>query len=878
MTGLRVWLTRVAGLFRRSARDRALDDELQAHLADLIDDFVDRGFSRTEAERLARRAFGGVEQIKDAYRDQRGWPILDSLAQDFRMARRLLATRPGSTALIVGSLGVGIGVSMAFFTMVNAICLRGLSIPHPDRVLFLSTRDKDGGAAGISYPDFLDLRRAMTVFDGLAAYQGAPLTLADEQDAPSGVTGAYVSAAAWPVLGIAAIRGRVFQVDDDRAGAPAVALLGEALWTARYHRDPSVIGRLVRINGVATTIVGVMPDTFRFPNRGDLWLPLSARPALAEAPRSERSLAVFGRLREQADAAVAEAQLRVIETRLTTEYPASHHDLRFEGVPINDHFSGRITEPEWLAFLTAGLLVLLVACANVANLLLARLATRSREVAVRLALGATRARVVRQLLIESLCLAALGGLAGLAFATAAVHLLAWSYPASTPLPYWIDFAIDGRVLAALAVTSAASVLVFGLVPAWQSARTGVNAVLKDGGRHATAGRRARFWTAAFLAVEFALTLVLLANVSMTMQREFVNQDPGIEIDPRSLLVAHVTLPSPRYAQAEDRLQFYGRLRAAIARIGDVSAMTSSVRVPPGHEARRLLLPGHQASETDPVAYSTSIGPRFFETVGVRLLAGRDLTAEDALPGHEGAVVNQRFADLFFSGQPAIGQRILLRDPQDASAAETWRVVVGVTPNFRDGSVPEPIAYVPDQPAASSTALLFRTAGEPLAVSQAVRQAVARLDPDLPLDRVQPLADAFRDANWNGHVSAGILITISTMAFLLAVVGLYAVTAQAVTQRTAEIGIRMALGASSGAVVWLVLRRAYAYVAFGLLASLPCTYVFERMFTSADDGHPLLSPITSAPVVALLIVVTLVACARPAARAAGIDPATALRQD
>jgi hypothetical protein len=292
-----------------------------------------------------------------------------------------------------------------------------------------------------------------------------------------------------------------------------------------------------------------------------------------------------------------------------------------------------------------------------------------------------------------------------------------------------------------------------------------------------------------------------------------------------------------------------------------------------------MLPWREPSETDAIAYSTSVGPRFFETLRVPLAVGRDLTIEDEQPGHEGVVVNQRFVDLFFAGRPPVGQRIALRDPQNTMVAPTWRTVVGVIPNLRDGDVPEPIAYVPDQDAAASTALVFRTTDDPAAASQALRRAVADLDRDLPLDRIAPLSDVLHDASWNGRVSADMLLTITTIAFLLAVVGLYAVIAQSVTQRTPEIGIRMALGASSRAVVWLVLRRAFAYVAFGFAASLPCTYFFERIFVSATSGeHPLLSPITFAPVVVLLVVVTLIATAWPAARAARIAPATALRQD
>jgi predicted permease len=878
MTTLRVWLARVAGLFRRSARDRALDDELRAHLDDLADDLADGGLSRAEAEAAARRAFGGLDQIKEAYRDQRGWPLIDSLGHDVRMARRLLTVRPASTLLIVGGLGLGIGVSMAFFTIVNAICLRGLPIPAPDRVLFFSTHARDGSSAGIAYPDFIDLRRSMRTVEDLAAYATTPLSLADEHDAPERVAGCYVSASAFPMLGVTPIAGRAFQPNDDRAGAAPAALIGDVIWASRYHRDRSVIGRVVRINGVTTTIIGVMPNGFRFPGRADLWLPLAAMPDVTTMPRTARSFAVFGRLQDASHPSDAQAELQTLARRLETSYPESHRDVRFDAVPINDHFNGTITDPVWLAFLTAGILVLIVACANFANVLLARLAVRSREVAVRLALGATRARIVRQLLIESACLAALGGLAGLAFSVAAVRLLAWSYPASSPLPYWIDFTIDSRVLTMLIVTCVVSVLVFGLVPALQGARANVNGALANGRRHTSGGRRTRFWRVTFLAVELALTLVLLTNVSMTIRRELVDDKPGVEIDPGPLLVAHLALPPQRYATPDDRRRFYGALRTRIAGIGNISSMTASPDVPPSHDRQRVILPGQAPSEDNPLAYRTSTAPRFFDTLGVPLVAGRDLTVEDERPGHKGVIVNQQFADTLFADRPALGERIALRDSRDVTTPPAWRVIVGVAPNLRDGDVPVPIAYVPDQDEAVATALLFRTTSDPASASDAVRQAVAGLDRDLPLDRVMPFASALREANWNGRVSADILLTITSIAFLLAIVGLYAVTAQSVTERVQEIGIRVALGASSRAVVWLVFKRAFAYVTFGLAASLPCLYFFERIFVGSTNGHQLLQPLTLAPVVGLVIVVTLIACAWPAVRATRIDPTTALRQE
>ena len=880
MTALRVWLARVTGLFGRRSRDEALAAELQAHLDEMTDELVERGMSPAQAAAAARRTFGGVDRIKEAYRDQRGWPSLELLAHDVRLALRLLAARPGSAALAVVGLALGIGVSMALVTIVNAHCLRGLPIDSPDRVLFVTTRDREARPGGMSYADFRDLQRHASSFAGVAAYAQASINAADDRDAPERIAGSYISADTFRLLAVSPTIGRDFDPADEAPGAPNVAILGHAVWASRYDGDPAAIGRTVRLDGRPTTIIGVMPAGFRFPGQANVWLPLRQMPGLDAQPRSARGLAVLGRLTAAATPAGARDELHALAARLEAEYPSTNRGLHFWSVPINEQFNGRITDPVWLAFLTAGVLVLLVACANVANVLLARLGARSRDVALRLAMGGTRARIVRQLVIESVVLAGLAGTLGLGFAIGAVRLLAWSVPSAAPLPYWLTYTVDGRVLGALLTICTASVIIVGLVPAVVSSRLNVNELLKDGGRHSTG--RTRRWSAIFLAAEFALTFVLLTNVTMEWRREFRSNSAGVPIDQAPLLTARMTLPPTSYGTPDERREFYARLDETVGRIGGVVSMTTTSQLPPdGGQPRRLLLAGQALGpgEEGPVIFAASVGPRYFGTLGADMVAGRDLTEDDSTPGHEGVVINQQLAERFFGNSGAVGQRLTIVDPEAASSAPLWRTIVGIAPNLRHGAVPVPVAYVSDREAPpSSTILIVRTATSPDAVAAAIRDTVATLDQDLPLYRVVPLAQAAHEGNWNGRVSAAILHSITIVAMLLAVVGLYAVTAHAVVQRKHEIGIRVALGATASVVTWLVLRRALTDVGFGLAAGLGATVLFERLFTDISTGHALTNPPNLALAAGLVLIVSVAACVRPATRAARIAPATALRSD
>ncbi len=886
MTRLRVFTSRLLDLILRGRRERQLHDEIESHLDSLVDDYVEAGLSREDAEAAARRAFGGVEQVKESYRDQRGLAWVGAVAYDLGHAARRLRRDARFTVLAAVALAAGLSVSNAAFAIVNAICIRGLPIDRPDRVLFLTTEDRSGRPAGLSYRDFDDVRRAGTAFEGTAAYATAPIVVSDEGLAADRVSGTYISAGAFRLLGEAARLGREFRPGDDRHGAPPVVVLGGALWRARYGGDESIIGRSITLDGVAATVVGVMADGFRFPGNAALWLPLARLPGIDDAPRSQRTLSVVGRLASTAGgevvtAATAQAELDGLAAAIAAGNAGG--ELRIRSVPINDHFNGRLTDTVWLAFMTAGGLVFLIACANVASLLLMRAASRTREFAIRSSIGATRLRIVRQALVESALLAALAGGFGLGLSWVAMRLLANSVPETSPLPYWIVFVVDGRVLLALTLLCVSTVLLCGLAPALQISAVKPGAVLKEAGRPGSGSARARRGTAVLLTVEFALSLVLVANVSGSLGLVSRAQHDELPIDTGRLLVGELALPAERYRTPDDRRRFHDELLAGLRTIGTISAATIASHAPRrGARPLELGIADRPVREGPaPTVQTLTVSVGYFDALGVPMASGRPFNDLDGAPGHEAVIVNRQFAAMYGTGGDAIGRRIRVTPPGTPAAAAPWAIVVGVSPNLqqRPTDTPDPIVYLPDRaaPLVSGVLIVRAATDDPGALTAAVRDVVRRLDRTVPIDRVMPLDQSIRAAGWNGRISAAILDTFSAIAIVLALVGLYAVTAHSVVQREPEIGVRMALGASRLHVARLVLQGAVVQLVLGLAAGVACTFVFQRLFGDPSSSGRLTSPMVLAPAIAAVTVVSLAACLAPAMRAARIDPVDALRQ-
>jgi putative ABC transport system permease protein len=879
MTRLRVLLLRLLDPLRRRPRDRRLDDELQAHLDLLVEEHLARGLSIEDARRAARRVLGNIDQIRADYCDQRGLPVLDALAQDVRFALRQTVRSPAFTMTAALILGLGIGVNNMFFTIVYAHTIRGLPIERVDRVFSIAVISDRTQARALSFPDFDDLRHRATTFSGLAAFTTSPVVVADKDHAPERVEAAFVSGEAFEVAGVQPVLGRTFAPADEQSGAAAVAVIGSALWRERYGAAPDIAGRSIEVNGAPSTIIGVVPERSGFPSTAGIWLPLPHHPDAHGWLRTDRVLSVFGRLRDDVAATDANEEIGALVDHLAREHPDVHARFRAHVTPINEQYLGSPTHPAWLAFMAAGCLIVLISCANVANLLLARSARRTREMAIRSSLGASRARIVRQLLVEAVVLAALGGVVGLAVAIASIRLFSSAIPEHV-LPYWLDYTFDARVIAALAAVSAATVGVFALLPAVFASRTDVNQVLKDG-QPSDAARGGR-WSTLVVAGELALAVVLLAHLAAAMRTASPEPPAERALDTVEVVTAVLTLPSATYDTADRRQAFHDRLGDRLDGIPEVSASLTTALPLMGGERREVMIAASPtaAGEDTPTVHTVHIAPRYFSTLGVPLVSGRELVAADGEPGHDYAIINEPFVQRFLADDPALGQRIGLREPGSDSEPR-WLTVVGLAPAIRQqpGQPPAPVVYLPYRTApAADVSLVVRSSLETGALVSLLRAEVQAIDAHLPLYQVRTMGQVVRDADWNGRLSNRLFLYITAIAAALATAGLFTVAAYGVSTRTREIGLRIALGARSLNVIGLVVRRAAVQMALGFAAGLAFTRTWEWMFPAGLPGVRTTDPQSLAIVAAILVVMSLVACTFPARRAARIDPLTALRQE
>jgi putative ABC transport system permease protein len=879
---VRRWLRRLLGRSTGQHGDEALRQEIDAHLALLADEYERRGLSPTEAQDAARRAFGGVEKTVASYREQRRLPILDTIAQDVRFACRVLIRDRGFAATAILVLAVGIGVNNMMFTLIYGSTLRGLPIEQPSRVLHVSTFDQRFPDRALSYPEFDDLRRDARSFSGLAAFVNTPVAVGDERRAPERFDGTFLTANAFAVAGTAPAVGRGLTAEDDRPGAPPVVVLGARAWLGRYGGDPSVLGRTILVNGAPATVVGVMPDPSRFPSTAEAWLPLSQMPGLAMEKRDARTLRVFGRLRDDVSIADARAEVEAIVERAAREHPESSEGLKARVVPIHDRFFGSATQPTWLAFITASVLIVVVSCANTANLLLSRSVLRAREIAIRGSLGASRRRIVGQLLIESAVLAALGGTLGLAVSLGAAGVFRSTIPERS-MPYWFDYTMDAKVFGALVVVSFLSVLVFGLVPALQASKADVNRVLKDGGRSGIRAGGTRRLTAVFLTAEIALTVILLAQAVVSARNDGNELASDALLETTELLTASVSLPVAQYPTPGQRHDFYTRVIAQVAAIPGVTSASMTSALPrQGSTPQSLDIEGEARApgEKAPTVATVSIGSRYLETLGIPLQRGRAFNPDDGLPGREYVIVSQRFADTYFAGADPLGRRIRLAMANAPAATQVPHAIIGVTSNVRQQSVPgaEAIVYLPAAGAPPSVAsLVVRSSLDAGGLTQSLRAAVMRVNPNLPLYRVMTLAAAIRETQWAGRVSYGLITMLTAIALGLSIAGLYAVTMYAVGQRTQEIGLRMALGARPGEIRRLILRHTCLQVGLGLVLGLAGSIAWDAAFSSGRVELKLVNPDVLIPIAALLAGATVAACLIPVRRATRVDPVDALRQ-
>jgi putative ABC transport system permease protein len=815
-----------------------------------------------------------------------------ALWHDVRFAARLLIKDRWFTAVAATALALGIGVNASVFTFVNAILIRGLPFDDPDRIVAIGATDARGRPIGVSRLDFIDIREAARSFSGLALFMGAGVNVSEEGRAPEQFQGSYNSANLFQLIGQRPLIGRDFRGEDDRPGAEPVVILGNGIWKNRYGSDPAVVGRTVKVNSLVATVVGVMPPDMRFPFNNEIWIPASQLPPeLRDSKRNARSFQAMGRLAPGVTLPQARAELQNIAAQLLHDYPDSNKDVRPTLMTFNERVAGPQIRLIFLSLMGAVAFVLLIACANVANLLLARSAQRTREIAVRVSLGAGRWRIVRQLLVESVLLSLLSGVLGLGLAVLGIKWFDSVVTSDVGKPYWMKFTLDPIVFVFLAAVCVTTGILFGLAPALNVSKTDINEIMKEGGgRSGAGGMRARRWTSALIVVEVILTVVLLAGAGFMMRSFLVLYRTDLGIDTWHLLTMRLNLPLTKYAQREPRAELFRHLEQRLRGVAGIqaSALTTSAPMQGGLE-RQLSVEGRPQTAGAPAPTVTMLGVSsgYFDTLRLPMVRGRAFNDVDGTQGHESAIVNQRFVAMHFPGEDPLGRRIRLIDgsprPVDPSMATLSAVIVGVVPTVRQRNFqepdPDPVVYMPYHVDPQRfVVLLVRTASDPALVTPLVREEMRSIEPDLPLFGIQTMDKLLAQIRWPMRVFGSMFAIFAMIALVLSAVGLYAVTAYSVTQRTAEIGVRMALGAQSPQVLWLVLRRALVQLAIAVPIGIAGAFGVGRLLQALLVQTSSRDPLTIGAIAALMIVVSVNACFWPARGATRLDPVQALRYE
>ena len=888
MHRFRVIVSRLVGLFSKRRRDHELHDEVQTHLELLADEHIRRGMSGREARAAARREFGGVDQVKETYRDQRGLRLIESVLEDARFALRTLRRSPGFTAVAVTMLAVGIGVNAAVFTVTNATLFKGFPLVQANDRLVYMTMSR---GCCVSYPDFEDWRAQATSFEGMALVHGLGITFSDAGSFPASYTVTEVSANTFGLVGQKPVLGRDFAPADETPGAAPVVMLRYGFWERRFGSDPAIVGRTVRLNGVPATVIGVMPRGFSFPQNQDLWVPLVPTPDVRKR-ENHNTWFVVGRLAGGVSVQRARAEMEAIGKRLELAYPDTNKGVLPQLRNFREFFIGSNATLIYQLMWGAVGFVLLIACANLANLLLARAMGRSREISVRIALGAGRWRVIRQLLIESLMLSGVSGFVGWWIARLGVRLYALAATGQavsdeTPGEWFdhiLDYSTDFRVLAYLIAISIGTGLLFGLAPAARLSKLDINGMLKDGGRGAAGGRRGKHLSTLLVVAEMTLAVVLLAGAGV-MIRSFLKvytADLGFRTE--NILAASISLPPLRYAGADAQVSFYDRLETRLATLPGVESIAFVSSLPGWGDTR---LPYELAGESPienrrrPTAAALAISPAYFRTLVGALHAGREFNDADRPSGVRVAIVNQMFASQHWPGKNPLGKRLRLFR---GGAPDAWLTVVGVAPNIAQNTAVrrefEPVVYVPyRQKPASWMWMLARTRVPPAGLVSAVRREIQALDLELPIAPA-PLTEKFGPAykyEYRG-LTAGLFLVFAAIALLLASGGLYAVVAHSVSRRTQEIGIRLAIGATARDIRGLVFTQGMFPLVIGLAIGLVLSLAVNRLLQAQLVEVSPADPLTYVVATGVLLASAALGCLIPARRAMRVDPVVALRHD
>jgi putative ABC transport system permease protein len=880
---LRSAWARLTGLVTRRRRDRDLDDEVGFHLQMLADEHQRRGMSAPEAETAARRDFGGVLQMKEAHRDQRSLPWLEPTIQDARYALRSLRRTPGFTLTALLMLSLGIGATTAVFSLFNALILEGLPYRTADRLVVLGDMSASGLPSTIGYETVDDIRARVQSLDALTAVRSWQPTLVVGGEAER-LAALRVSWDFFDMLGVRPALGRGFTPAEDTAAGWQVVVLSDTLWRSRFGADPGVIGRTITMNDLEYRIAGVMPAEFEpavsaaFYAPAQLWAPLGYEAGLPSACRTCRHLRSIGRLRDGVTIEQARAELDAIRQQLAAAHPTSYPDGRLAMVSLHDLITGPVT-PVLYVLLGAVTFVLLIACANLANLLLSRAVTRDREFAVRGALGAGRGRIARQVLTESLVLSLCGGALGVVVAIVLVE----AAPALAPsaVPRLDAVTIDRSVLAFAAGVSVLTGLLFGSLPAWRGSAAGGRRSLASDGR-GSIGAASGLARGLLVAADVALALMLLAGAGLMIQtvNRLLGTSPGF--DPDRVLSLQFSLVGERYREDPAVFSFIEQAVERVAALPGVEAAAAAGQIPLGgnHDGRGVHVEGAlTANPADaPSLERYSVTPDYFRVMRIGLERGRLFTGADSRDALLVAIVSQRTATSLWPGVDPIGRRIRV-----GGGAGPWRTVVGIVGDVhhRDLTGEPPLQmYLPQaQFTDSFLVMTVRTAEDrPERIAPDVRQVIRQLDPTVPVHSVAPLADLVSRSFADRRFVMRLLGSFALIALVLAAAGLYGVVSYALAQRTREFGLRMALGATRAHVAGLVLAGNSRPLAAGLLVGVAGAFALTRSLDSLLFGVSATDPSTFAAAAGVLIAVATAAHLPAVGRALRVDPSVALRQD
>ena len=793
---------------------------------------------------------------------------MDHLIQDLRYGTRTLLKSPGFTAVAVLTLALGIGANTAIFSVVDTLLLRPLPLKDPGRLVLVRDTQPGVDNAPASYPEYLDWKERSKTFEALGAFFNTTFSLTGKGE-PEELPALRISAGLFPMLGLFPAQGRGFRPEEEKPGAERVALISHALWQRRFDASPSVLGTPIALAGEPYTVVGVMPPGIAFGRHPDVYIPL--RLDEKRAPRGLHFMTVLGRLRSGPDLTRARAEVESMAARLRAEAVTRHGIVI---TPLQEQMVGD-TRPALLVLFGAVGLVLLIACANVANLLLARAASRQKEIAIRRAVGASRSRLIRQLLTESLVLSLVGGGLGLLLAWWGVDLLV---SAGARLPRIEEIRIDGTVLAFTAGVALLTGLLFGLAPALQASSADFHESLKEGGRQTGLGSGRQRLRSLLVVSEVALSLVLLIGAGLLI-RSFVSVlDNDMGFDPSRVLALDLSLPLSSYGEPEKQAAFFKELLARVNRLPGVkgAAVVSHLPLGGNNTNSGLLIEGRTWPRDElPLADDRLVSADYFRVLGIHLVRGRTFTPRDVESSLHVAVINESLARRFFSHTDPIGKRI---DMQWKTSG--WQEIVGVVGDIKhDGlDLPsEPAVYVPYlQTPDSGMTLVVRATGDPLGLVGAVRAQVYGVDRNQPVSRVRTMEELVAESVGPRRLSMSLLSGFASLALFLAAVGIYGVMSTSVAQRTHEIGVRMALGARRSDVMRLVVgqgaKLTLAGLGLGLAAALPLT----RLLSVLLFGVSATDPLTFCGVSFLLTAVALLACYLPARRASRVDPMAAIR--